>query len=106
MVHVSRLGIVSLLAVVSLLIVLFTGLLLNNVFQLAKQPVTHKTPVPTSAQQDDDSPLSIAGVSAPLTLNLTGGRYVLYERQNGLYIVPTNGGKPELLPTPGYIYNR
>lgn len=105
--HVSRFGIVSLLVVVSLLIVLFTGLLLNNVFQLATQPVSHKTPVPTTAQhQDDDSPLSIAGVSAPLTLKLPGSRSVLYERQNGLYVVPTSGGKPELLPTPGYIYNR
>lgn len=108
-VPVSRTGIISLLVVVSLLLLLFTGLLLNSAWQLLKQPApvanTHQHTV-LSQGQDSDAPLTVVGRAAPVTLRLPSGRYVIYEQQNGLYTVSTSGGTPQLIATPGYIYNR
>lgn len=110
-VPVSSISIVSLLTVVSLLLVLFTGLFLNSALQLLRQSApSHVAPVRQhTAQnqgQDSDAPLTVAGRAAPAPPTLPGGRYVIYEQQNGLYAIPATGGPPQLIATPGYVYNR
>jgi len=55
-----------------------------------------------------------AGISTPILtpnnqktppLQLPGERYIIYEQQNNLYMVPSSGGLPQLLPAPGYVYS-
>lgn len=107
-VPVSRVGIISLLVTVSLLILLFTGLLLNSAWQLIRQPASAPSAsnLPTTQGQDSDGPLTVAGRTTPATLTLPGGRYVIYEQQNSLYTQLATGGTPLLISTPGYIYSR
>lgn len=110
-VAVSRVGIISLLVVVSLLFLLFTGLLFNSAWQLIRQPTSSSAvgnahTVHKQGGQDSDAPLTVAGRTVPMTPTLPGGRYVIYEQQNSLYAVLATGGTPQLISTPGYVYSR
>lgn len=104
--QVSRGSIFALLALVSLLVLLFTGLLVHSLPQLVTPTSAHTTPTQTVAQQDIDVPLALPGNATPGQLNLPLGHFVIYEQQNNIYSVPLTGGTPQSLLTPGYIYNQ
>jgi hypothetical protein len=72
-------------------------------------PATSTTPVLTpspSPTTTSPSPLFAPDNVAVPPLQLPVNRYVLYETQNNIYLVPATGGQPQTLTTPGYIYNQ
>lgn len=118
----SKAGIVSLLVMVGVLLLSFTGLLILNVSQgatqsstpissktLTQQPAHVGTPTSTVALDQDETPApplyTPNNATAP-RLQMPVGHYVLYEQQKNLYLVPATGGIPQLLTTPGYVYNQ
>lgn len=116
-----RIGIVSVLILIVLLLILFTGLSIHNVPQLVALAQSTATPgiTPTSPQtpQATATPTSIGPVQIPGNAVATHTptpttQYILYEQQQGsdpqygLYLIPATGGTPQLLNTPGYIYSR
>lgn len=106
----SKWSIISLLALICLLLLLFTGLSVQNLYQLATRPTPRKAQtyrhITPTASQDQDGPLSVVGHATPVQLTLPVGRNVLYEQTNAIYIVPAIGGTPQKIVTPGYVYNR
>ena len=97
----------SLLVLVALLLLLFTSSLLWNVSQsVVHRPVPLRYATEVVHNDDDDSPLLIPGNAAPARLAVPAGGYVIYELQKNIYRVPADGGIPESVATPGYIYNR
>lgn len=106
-VQASRGGIFALLALVSLLVLLFTGLLVRSLPQLTTPVSAHTTPTQTVTQQDvDNTPLALPGSATIAQLDLPLGHFVIYEQQNNIYSIPLTGGTPQSLLTPGYIYNQ
>ncbi|MBV9691035.1 MAG: hypothetical protein JO202_15155, partial [Ktedonobacteraceae bacterium] len=107
---VSRRGIISLLACISLLLLVFTVLLVSNLStggskQLKGSIMSNHASTTPDADQDD-SPLSIAGNASTSSLHLPTGHYVVYEQQGKIYAVTLLGGTPLLVSTPSYVYNR
>jgi hypothetical protein len=100
--QLSRSGIISLLVLVGLLLLLFTGLLIHSLPQAIHQSSTSS---PTSQSENTD-PLQFPGDAAATPVQTPAGSYVVYEQQNNIYLVPTGGGTPQVITTPGYIYNR
>ena len=103
--HVSRRGIFVLLVLVGMLLLLFTGQLAWNI----SQTVAHKAdtrPRPTAILNRDIGPLLPPGKSSAPPLTLSTDKYVVYEQQMGISVVPLSGGIATLLTTPGYSYNR
>ncbi len=89
-----RLSILAFLALVTLLLMLFSGLFLRALPTLIKEV------------QQASLPLFQApgGASLP-SARLPANKYVLYEQQNGLYLVQTSSGKVREVDAPGYRYN-
>ncbi|HET9921733.1 MAG TPA: hypothetical protein VFQ30_17965, partial [Ktedonobacteraceae bacterium] len=120
--HLSRAGIVSLLVLIGMLLVLITGLLIANPSELSPQAAltptsttspasptgTHApTPTPTLAANvtpTPEPPIFTANSGAIPSLQLPTGHYVLYEQQNSVYMISSDGGLPQVIPTEGYIY--
>jgi hypothetical protein len=121
----SFVGIIVLLVLISILILSSTSLLLPNLIQvftyqglqIAKrtpsvQPAHtfHVSPTPTT--DPDATPAAAPPIIAPNNavtppLQLPSGREIIYEQQNSIYMVSsTGGGSPQVLSTPGYIYNQ
>jgi hypothetical protein len=105
----SRPGIISLLVLVGLLLLLFTGLVVRNVPQVIKPPVKKSvTPQyvasPTAVPVTDV--LQLPGKVEHSALQVPAGQYIVYEQQNKIYSLSTSGGVPHIINTPGYIYNR
>lgn len=93
------------LVLVGMLLLLFTGRLAWNI----SQTVVHKaTPRPhsTAIVNRDVGPLLPPGKSSAPQLTLPSGKYVVYEQQTGISLVPVSGGIATALTTPGYSYNR
>ncbi|HEX6478023.1 MAG TPA: hypothetical protein VF043_04195, partial [Ktedonobacteraceae bacterium] len=126
----SKAGIISLLILIGLLLLLFSGLLVFGLTQMNSIPAQSASststgtpqPQPTSKAQKTrtptlsptQGPTITPTVSAPIftpsntilpPLQLPGGHYVIYEQQNGLYAVSTSGNLLEEIPTPGFVYN-
>lgn len=113
----TRISIVTLLALVSLLLIILTAQLfiaLNQHAQMAAQEASATataranqllTPSPTP-QSDDNGLFQFSGKNPTDTLQVPGGQYVVYEAQDGLYAVQLGGGTPQKLDTPGYTYSR
>jgi hypothetical protein len=88
-----------------MLLLLFTGQLAWNISQtVAHKADTHPRPTPTVDK--DVGPLLPPGKSSAPQLTLPTDKYVVYEQQNGISVVPASGGIATLLTTPGYSYNR
>jgi len=108
-------GIISLLMLIGLLLLLFTGLLILDLPQALTKPgapVSTQTqqPSPTATQEQAATatatpPIFPPGIAVIPPLQLPPGHAVIYEQQNKLYSVPATGGSPQMLSTPGYIYN-
>jgi hypothetical protein len=118
-------GIAILLVLISIVILSSTSLLLLNVAQVythtglykaAGTSSTHSgqttsvSSTPTSSQ--DVTPTATPPIFTPAntaipSLQLPSGREIIYEQQNNIYMISSTGeALPQVLTTPGYIYNR
>ena len=96
----------ALLVLVGMLFLLFTGQLLWNLSQVVvRRTSTTPRPTPTVNQNKDVGPLLPPGQANAPQLTLPTGKYVVYEQQKNISIVPLAGGLATVLTTPGYIYN-
>ena len=117
-------GIVFLLALVGLLLLLFSSLFISSLPQLAVDQTKHGpgtatiqqaatstptlTPTPTGTQNPNltaASPLFLPNNTVQPPLNLPAGHYVIYESKNNLYVVSTDTGQIQLIATTGYVYS-
>jgi len=95
-----------LLVLVGMLFLLFTGQLFWNLSQVvARRTSTVPRPTPTVNHNKDVGPLLPPGQSTAPQLTLPIGKYVVYQQQKSISIVPLTGGLASVLTTPGYIYN-
>ncbi|HXL37718.1 MAG TPA: hypothetical protein VN954_11025 [Ktedonobacteraceae bacterium] len=118
----TKAGIFSLLILIVLLLLLFSGQLLVNLFQVngshAKKvtasahsnPIPKKnnstllTPTPTSVV-DIAPPIFTPGNAAITPLQLPASYSVIYQQVDGLYIVSGTDAVPHKIPAMGYIYS-
>jgi hypothetical protein len=101
----SKAGVISLLVLISLLLFLFTGLIVSSFPQIHQVSPRNQTPTATQDQDNASTPILTPNNKKIPMLQLPGGHYIIYEQQNNLYMVSTSGGLPQLLPTPGYAYS-
>ena len=118
------------LVLIGLLLLLFSGLLVFGLTQINSIPArsasatntgtpqpqatskaqkTH-TPAPSLTQDPTITPAISAPIFTPNNtilpaLQLPGGHYIIYEQQNGLYVVSTTSNLTEQISTPGFVYN-
>lgn len=118
----TKAGIFSLLILISLLVVVFSGQLLVNLFQVdgrhasavvvnahSKSNAIHKnstipTPTPTYAL-DTTSPINLPGNGSITPLLLPAGYSFIYQQLDGLYIVSSADNVSHKLPATGYVYS-
>ncbi len=120
----SKASIISLLVLIGLLLLLFSSLFISSLPQLAtsqaKQSLgtvtvhhpTGSTPAITPTPTDNPNldltatpPLFIPNNTVLPPLALSGSHYVIYESMNNLYVVSTDSGQVQLIPTSGYVYS-
>ena len=118
----TKAGVFSLLILIALLLLLFSGQLLVNLFQVNGSHVkavttsTHSNPIPKSKNsstvtptptQDLDaaSPIFTPGNASLTPLQLPAGYAVIYQQTNGLYIVSSSDTVSHKIPASGYIYS-
>ena len=117
-------GIIILLVLIGILLLSSASLLIPNLVQaithpgqqLAKSTQTAQstyTPLLSSTPTDQDAtptaipPIISQNNTAGPPLQLPTGRAIIYEQQNNIYLVlGTGGGSPQVITTPGYIYNQ
>ena len=122
--RLSRAGVFSLLALISMLLILITGLLIADPSGLSPQtmltptsttiqasPTGAHTPTATATPVDNATPtptppIFTANSGTTPSLQLPSGHYVLYEQQNNIYMVSSTGGLPQLIPSQGYLYSQ
>ncbi len=95
-----------LLVLVGVLFLLFTGQLfwsLSNV--VAQNTGALPRPTPRATSNRDVGPLLPPGQSEAPLLTLPTGKYVVYQQQKNISLVPLTGGLAATLTTPGYVYN-
>lgn len=104
--HFSKAGISFLLVPIGFALLLLTGLVVYSFPQIIHQaPQRSLAPTATHAQDGTVIPIAPANNKAVTPLALPGGQSIIYEQQNKLYMLPSTGGLPQLIATPGYIYN-
>jgi hypothetical protein len=114
----TKAGILSLLILISLLLLLFSGQLVLNLVQKPAAANTRRNPTTTSARtltpastQDIEGafnrrfPIFAPDGSTPARLQLPGGYYVIYEQKSNLYLIAGNSNVAQVIPTQGYIYS-
>ena len=119
----TKAGIFSLLILIALLLVLFSGQLLVNLFQVNSSHASavvvnassnpspiHKnstipTPTPTYAL-DTTSPIILPGNGSITPLQLPAGYSVIYQQVDGLYIVSSADNVSHKIPASGYVYSQ
>jgi hypothetical protein len=120
----TKAGILSLLILIGLLLLLFSGQLVMNLLQSndsKAKPLAanaHPTPTPKSARtltptptQDLDatssafSPIFLPDNATLPPLHLPAGYYVIYEQASNLYLVSSASNVSQVIPTQGYIYS-
>src|SRR5436305_2346204 len=108
--HFSRAGVISVLALITLVLVLFTGLSVSYFPELV-QPTpsvtttsirVSPTETPTLARPLQIPPDNMSATALPMPAN----QYGLYEQKDNIYMTPLAGGSPVLLHTPSYLYSR
>ncbi len=121
-IRLTKAGVFSLLILIALLLLLFTGQLLVNLFQAngshakAVTTSTHSNPIPKSKNsttltptptQDLDaaSPIFTPGNASLTPLQLPAGYSVIYQQTNGLYIISSSDNVPHKIPASGYVYS-
>lgn len=118
----TKAGIFSLLILIGLLLLLFSGQLVVNLFQSngghGKQVTTntHPNPIPKTKtstlltptpthELDATSPIFTPGNAALPPLQLPVGSYMIYEQTSGLYIVSSSVNISRKIPANGYVYS-
>ncbi|MBE3558424.1 MAG: hypothetical protein IMW89_04270 [Ktedonobacteraceae bacterium] len=102
----SRVSIISLLGICGLSLLLFTGLVFDNVFQALQASAEQKPQTGLTTAEGQAGPLVHATQVLPASpLPLSSHQQIIYEKQGKLYAVPTSGGTGRLLQAPGYSYN-
>ncbi len=120
----TKAGIFSLLIIIVLLLVLFSGQLLVNLFQVnggrakAVTGSTHSNPIPkrksgitltppptSTSDLDATSPIITPGNALITPLQLPAGYSVIYQQIDGLYIVSSSAPVPQKIPATGYVYS-
>lgn len=107
----SRPTIALWLVSIVLLLLVFTGQAVRSIPPLLKTtlksivPASHVVGIVPSAGQ---APLQIPGQTGTGTssIELPGGRSIIYEQQNTISMITTGSSQPRVLNTPGYLYNR
>ncbi len=102
-------SIISLLALLGLLLLVFTGLIVRGLPAAVHPPVAAGvTPTSTATAQPIPAAtiLQVPGSGSPAPLTVPAGYSVIYEQQNNIYAISASNGTPSVLTTPGYIYNR
>src|SRR5947209_8244290 len=120
----SRAGIYILLVLIVLLIVSSASLLLVSLAQgLSQTVVSTATLVPTQQPSKTQTvaptattnqnviststpPIFTPGNTIVPPLQLPSGRYLVYEQQDKVYWISGTGGLPQVITTPGYLYNQ
>ncbi len=92
----SKGSILVLLIVLGLLFVLFLGLM------VASWPQAFSS---STADRSGQLPLRKPGNTAFSALRLSEDRALIYAQPGGIMLVPTGGGAPRMLDTPGYRYD-
>ena len=118
----TKAGVFSLLTLIALLLLLFSGQLLVNLLQVngsrAKEVTarihsnsmpksknsTLLTPTPTP-DLDAESPIYTPGNVSLTPLQLPAGYSVIYQQTDGLYIVSGSSSVNHKIPASGYIYS-
>ena len=118
----TKAGIFSLLILIALLLVVFSGQLLVNLFQVSgshasavavnarsnpnaiHKNITIPTPTPTYAL-DTTSPINLPGNGSITPLQLPAAYSVIYQQEDGLYIVSSADNVSHKIPASGYVYS-
>ena len=118
----TKAGIFSLLILIALLLLLFSGQLLVNLLQVSSSHAkavtasTHSTPIPksknstiltptTTPDLDAASPIFTPGNASITPLQLPAGYSVIYQQANGLYIVSGSDNVSHKIPASGFVYS-
>jgi hypothetical protein len=118
----TKVGIFSLLILIGLLLLIFSGQLLVNLLQVSNghakaiTVITHSTPIPKSKSStiltptstpdlDAESPIFTPGNASLTPLQLPTGYSVIYQQANGLYLVSGADNVSHKIPASGYIYS-
>ena len=118
----TKAGIFSLLILIGLLLLFFSGQLVVNLFQIngghvkATTTSTHLNPIPKSKNSttltptptqdlDATSPIFTPGNASLTPLQLPAGYSVIYEQTSGLYFVSSSDKVSHKIPASGYIYS-
>ncbi len=117
-------GIIILLVLISILLLSSASLLIPNLVQVITHPgqkiakstqtaqFTHAPLTSLSPTNQDLTPTAIPPLFSPNNtasppLQLPAGHAIIYEQKNNIYLVSdTGGGSPQVITTPGYIYNQ
>ncbi len=105
----SRPSIIIWLLVIGILLLLFTAQTVRYLPQLMQSPLKSIVPAPHVSgivPATDLDILQVPGQSNNPSVHFPGRYYFVYEQQNSIYKVSTNNSQPQVLKTPGYIYNR
>ena len=105
----SRPTIIIWLAVIGILLLLFTGQAVRYLPQLMKSPLKSIVPAAHMAgivPAHRSNILQVPGQASQSPIQLPTGYYVVYEQQNNIYENSTGNNQSQVLTTPGYIYNR
>jgi len=128
--RLTRAGIISLLVLIGLLLLTFSGELVYSLVRTAQNAQVVATQTATPAQSPQPSPTGkIPGTSTPAItpspqasvdatlpisvpdhadappLQLSGSQYIIYEQNNTLYLVSATGDYAQVVPTQGFISN-
>ncbi len=105
----ARPTIVLWLVAIGLLLLIFTGQAIRYAPQLLKVQLKSIVPVPHNVGNVPSisgvAMLQVPGQASTLSIQLPGGRFIVYEMQNTISIITTGNSHPRVLNTPGYIYN-
>jgi hypothetical protein len=121
-VRLTKAGVFSLLILIALLLLLFSGQLLVNLFQAngshakAVTASTHSNPIPKGENStiltptptpdlDAISPIITPGNASLTPLQLPAGYAVIYQQADGLYFVSSSDTVSHKIPASGYIYS-
>lgn len=128
--RLTRAGIISLLVLIMLLLLLFSGEFVYSLVRTAQasRPVATQTVPATSSLQSSptsklsgtETPVATPDLQASSTttssisvlnhqdappLQLSASQYIIYEQSNTLYLVSATGNYAQVIPTRGFISN-
>ncbi len=118
----TKAGILSLLILVGLLLLLFSGQLVLGLLHAndARNVVAGTHPTSTAQSSKKVTPAPTQSLDAPTStpspfvapnnvtlppLQLPAGYYAIYEQKSGLFVVSSTGNFSRAIPTQGYIYS-